>query len=146
MWRLSARSLFASAVVSIASDGGALNLNVPGKPHPRSFGTNVRVLGKYVRDEKTLTLEDAVRKMTSFAGADAERSWTAEGGSLGGCRGLRSRNRFGPPAYQTPQQYAKGVLFVLVNGTMVIDVGQRGMSSFHHNRNAAKLGPFRLPH
>jgi len=52
--------------VSIASDGGALNLQEPGKPHPRSYGTNVRVLGKYVRDEKVLALEDAVRKMTSL--------------------------------------------------------------------------------
>src|SRR6478672_349515 len=43
--------------VSIASDGSALNLTVPGKPHPRSFGTNVRVLGKYVRTDKVLTLE-----------------------------------------------------------------------------------------
>src|SRR5882724_4842185 len=49
--------------VSIASDGSALNLAVPGKPHPRSFGTNVRVLSKYVRDENVLRLEDAVRKM-----------------------------------------------------------------------------------
>jgi N-acyl-D-amino-acid deacylase len=39
---------------------------LPGKPHPRSFGTNVRVSGKYVRDEKALTLEAAGRKMTSL--------------------------------------------------------------------------------
>ena len=52
--------------VSIASDGSAVNLKEPGKPHPRSYGTNVRVLGKYVREEKVLTLEDAVRKMTSL--------------------------------------------------------------------------------
>src|SRR5919112_6070210 len=52
--------------VSIASDGSGLNLKEPGKPHPRSYGTNVRVLGKYVREEKVLTLEDAVRKMTSL--------------------------------------------------------------------------------
>jgi N-acyl-D-aspartate/D-glutamate deacylase len=52
--------------VSVASDGSALNLNAPGKPHPRSYGTNVRVLGKYVREEKILALEDAVRKMTSL--------------------------------------------------------------------------------
>jgi len=46
--------------VSIGSDGSALNQKYPGKPHPRSFGTNPRVLGKYTRDEKVLTLEDAV--------------------------------------------------------------------------------------
>ena len=43
-----------------------MNLNEDGVPHPRSFSTNPRVLGHYVRDEKVLTLEDAVRKMTSL--------------------------------------------------------------------------------
>ena len=52
--------------VSVASDGSALNLKYPGKPHPRSFGTNVRVLGKYVREENVINLEDAIRKMTSL--------------------------------------------------------------------------------
>ena len=50
--------------VAIASDGGAINLNEPGLPHPRHFSTNARVLGYYVRDQHLLTLEDAVRKMT----------------------------------------------------------------------------------
>ena len=52
--------------VAIASDGSAMNLNEDGVPHPRSFSTNPRVLGHYVRDERVLTLEDAVRKMTSL--------------------------------------------------------------------------------
>ena len=38
----------------------------PGVPHPRSYGTNARVLGRYVREEGILTLEDAVRKMSSL--------------------------------------------------------------------------------
>ena len=50
--------------VAIASDGGALNLEAKGFPHPRSYSTNARVLGYYVRDQHVLTLEDAVRKMT----------------------------------------------------------------------------------
>jgi len=49
--------------VSVGSDGSALNVNFPGKPHPRSFGTNVRVLGKYTREEKVLALEEAIRKI-----------------------------------------------------------------------------------
>ena len=52
--------------VSIASDGSAINLEADGLPHPRSYSTNPRVLGYYVRDQKVLTLEDAVRKMTSL--------------------------------------------------------------------------------
>ena len=81
--------------VSIASDGSAVNLKEPGKPHPRSYGTNVRVLGKYVREEKVLTLEDAVRKMTSLPAQTlrAERSWTAKRGLLGRRGGFRCEYR-----------------------------------------------------
>ena len=60
--------------VAIASDGSALNLDEEGVPHPRSFSTNPRVLGYYVREEQVLTLEDAVRKMTIAAGADSRPS------------------------------------------------------------------------
>ncbi len=52
--------------VSIASDGSAINLDAPGVPHPRNYSTNARVLGYYVRDQHLITLEDAVRKMTSL--------------------------------------------------------------------------------
>jgi len=111
--------------VSIASDGGALNLSAPGKPHPRSFGTNVRVLGKYVRDDKILTLEDAVRKMTSLPAQTLRLN----------DRGLLKEGYWAdvvvfdpatvsdPATYENPQQYAKGVPFVLVNGTLVVDGG-----------------------
>ncbi|MGH9786470.1 MAG: N-acyl-D-amino-acid deacylase family protein, partial [Terriglobia bacterium] len=52
--------------VAVASDGSAINLEAPGVPHPRNYSSNVRVLGHYVRGEKVLGLEDAVRKMTSL--------------------------------------------------------------------------------
>jgi N-acyl-D-aspartate/D-glutamate deacylase len=111
--------------VSIASDGSALNLKVPGKPHPRSFGTNVRVLGKYVRTDKVLTFEDAVRKMTSLPAQILRLK----------DRGLLKEGYWAdvvvfdpdtvsdPATYQNPQQYAKGVPFVFVNGAVVIDGG-----------------------
>jgi len=111
--------------VSIGSDGSALNQKYPGKPHPRSFGTNPRVLGKYTREEKVLTLEDAVRKMTSMPAA---------------VLGLKDRGLlregywadivvFDPDAvadmatYENPKQYPKGIDYVLVNGAIVIDKG-----------------------
>ncbi|MAP63961.1 MAG: N-acyl-D-amino-acid deacylase [Microbacterium sp.] len=53
-------------LVSVASDGWTLGINGSGRPHPRSFGTFARVLGEYVRERGVLTLEDAVRKMTSL--------------------------------------------------------------------------------
>jgi len=111
--------------VSIGSDGSALNQKYPGKPHPRSFGTNPRVLGKYTREEKVLTLEDAVRKMTSMPAA---------------VLGLKDRGLlregywadivvFDPDTvadmatYENPKQYPKGIDYVLVNGAIVIDKG-----------------------
>jgi N-acyl-D-amino-acid deacylase len=111
--------------VSIASDGSALNLKVPGKPHPRSFGTNVRVLGKYVRTDKVLTLEDAVRKMTSLPAQVLrlkDRGMLKEGYWADVV--VFDLNTVSDPAtYQNPQQYAKGVPFVVVNGAVVIDGG-----------------------
>lgn len=53
-------------LVSVASDGWTLAVNGLGRPHPRSFGTFARVLGKYVRERGVLSLEEAVRKMTSL--------------------------------------------------------------------------------
>ena len=111
--------------ISIGSDGSALNQKYPGKPHPRSFGTNPRVLGKYTRDEKVLTLEDAVRKMTSLPAQ---------------VLGLKDRGLlregywadvvlFDPDTvadqatYDDPKQYPKGIDYVLVNGAVVIDNG-----------------------
>src|ERR1043166_2759349 len=109
--------------VSIASDGSAVNLKVPGKPHPRSFGTNVRVLGKYVRDEKVLTLEDAVRKMTSLPAQTLrlkDRGLIKEGYWADVV--VFDPNAVGDQAtYENPQQYAKGVPFVLVNGAIVVE-------------------------
>ncbi len=111
--------------VSIGSDGSALNQKYPGKPHPRSFGTHPRVLGKYTREEKVLTLEDAVRKMTSMS---AQVLGLKD-------RGLLREGYWGdvvvfdPDAvtdtatYENPKQYPKGIDYVLVNGAVVIDNG-----------------------
>jgi len=111
--------------VSIASDGSGLNLKEPGKPHPRSYGTNVRVLGKYVREEKVLTLEDAVRKMTSLPAQTLrlkDRGLLKEG-YWADVVVFDPSSVSDPATYEMPQQYAKGVPFVFVNGTAVIDNG-----------------------
>jgi N-acyl-D-amino-acid deacylase len=111
--------------VSIASDGSALNLKAPGKPHPRSFGTNARVLGKYVRTDKVLTLEEAVRKMTSLPAQTLrlkDRGMLKEG-YWADVVVFDPDTVSDPATYQNPQQYAKGVPFVFVNGAVVIDGG-----------------------
>jgi N-acyl-D-aspartate/D-glutamate deacylase len=112
--------------VAVASDGSAINLEAPGVPHPRNYSTNVRVLGHYVRGEKVLALEDAVRKMTSLPAQ---------------ILGIRDRGQiragyfadlvvFDPArvaetnSFERPKSYATGVRFVLVNGVVVIDNGE----------------------
>lgn len=112
--------------VAPASDGGALDLDAPGFPHPRSYGTNVRVLGRYVREEKVLTLEDAVRKMTSLP---AQILGLQDRGLLREGYGA-DIVVFDPEtvadtnSYERPKSYAAGVPYVLVNGVVVIDEGE----------------------
>jgi N-acyl-D-amino-acid deacylase len=111
--------------VSIGSDGSALNLKYPGKPHPRSFGTNPRVLGKYTREEKVLQLEDAVRKMTSMPAQVLglkDRGLLREG-YWGDVVVLDPDTVADTATYDNPKQYPKGIPYVLVNGTVVIDNG-----------------------
>jgi N-acyl-D-aspartate/D-glutamate deacylase len=114
---------------SIGSDGLAHSVEGPlrrGRPHPRSFGTFPRVLGVYVREKHVLTLEDAVRKMTSLSAAKI---------------GLKDRGVIRPGAYADltlfdagrvidratyldPFQYPDGIEVVIVNGVLTIDHGR----------------------
>ena len=112
--------------VSIASDGSAINLDAPGVPHPRNYSTNVRVLGYYVRDQHVLTLEDAVRKMTTLPAQILglpDRGQIREGSAA-------DIAIFDPAtvgetnSFEKPKSYAKGVPYVLVNGVLVIDKGE----------------------
>ena len=112
--------------VAIASDGSAINLEAPGVPHPRNYSTSVRVLGHYVRDEKVLTMEDAVRKMS---GLPAQILGLKDRGLLR--EGYAADIAVFDPAtvgetnsFEKTKSYAKGVPYVLVNGTLVIDKGE----------------------
>lgn len=112
--------------VSIGSDGTALNLNAQGLPHPRSFGTNVRVLGHYARDERSFPLEEAVRKMTSLPASVLRLE---DRGLLApGC--WADVVVFDPDTvadratFEAPKQYPSGVEYVLVNGDLVVGRGE----------------------
>jgi N-acyl-D-aspartate/D-glutamate deacylase len=113
--------------VSIGSDGTAVNAEkASGHPHPRWYGTFPRVLGRYVREEKLLALEEAVRKMTS-ANAAKIRIYD---------RGLLRPEQwadvtvFNPDTiidhatFEKPHQYASGVECVIVNGKVVLERGK----------------------
>ena len=111
----------------IASDGILEN----GKGHPRTAGTYTRVLGHYVRERGTLTLMDALRKMTLMPAQRLERRVPS----------MRNKGRirigadadlvvFDPQhvidksTYDEPAKYAEGMKYVLVNGVMVVKEGQ----------------------
>jgi dihydroorotase/N-acyl-D-amino-acid deacylase len=108
----------------VASDG-----EVPmfgrANPHPRSYGTFARVLGVYVRDQRVLTLEDAVRKMTSLP---ANRLGLADRGVLR--PGMKADIAVFDPqkvrdtaTFTQPHQYAEGFAAVVVNGQVVFENG-----------------------
>jgi dihydroorotase/N-acyl-D-amino-acid deacylase len=110
---------------AIGSDG-PLSVFGQGVPHPRQYGTFARVLGVYVRERKSLTWEEAIRKMSS---ATAQRLGIHD-------RGLVRRGFFADvvvfdperikdmATFEKPHQYAVGVNFVLVNGKLVVDQGK----------------------
>ena len=110
-----------SPYTMIASDGEVLAPNA-NMPHPRSYGAFSRVLGRYVRERKTITLEDAVRKMSSFP---AERFGIQNRGLLR--PGMKADIAVFDPAvagdkatFEAPHQYAVGFRHVFVNGKAVI--------------------------
>lgn len=106
----------------IARDAG-IRVYGEGMPHPRSYGSNARVLGKYVREEKLISLEDAVRRMTSLP---AQKFGLADRGLL--------REGFAADivifdekevqdlsTYDKPHAYSKGFKYVIVNGQLVVE-------------------------
>jgi N-acyl-D-amino-acid deacylase len=132
--------------VTIGTDSSALRsegLLAQGSPHPRSYGTFPRVLGKYSRDDKILEIQTAVHRMTGAAAAQM---------------GIRNRGLiretfladlvvFNPKTvkdtatYERPHQYPTGIEFVVVNGVTVLD--QKGLTGARPGRPL--FGPARQP-
>jgi N-acyl-D-amino-acid deacylase len=112
----------------IASDGQIpAELGDPnaGPTHPRSYGTFARVLGVYVRERKIITLEEAVRKMSSFP---AQRLGLRDRGLIR--TGMKADLVVFDPArvrdsatYDKPHQYAEGIPIVIVNGEIIFENG-----------------------
>ncbi|MQA93005.1 MAG: amidohydrolase family protein, partial [Gemmatimonas sp.] len=110
---------------AIASDGRLVRPG-DGHPHPRAYGTFPRVLGHYVREGGVLTLEDAVRKMTSLP---ADRLGLLDRGRIE--EGFWADFVVFDPAtvidratFEEPHQYPDGIPFVIVNGVVTVDDGE----------------------
>ena len=111
--------------VSACSDSGVLS---PGKtkPHPRGYGSHTRILGRYAREKKILSYEEAVRKMTSLSA----RVFKMEG------RGMIQKGYWGDitiwnpqtindkATFEEPHQYSEGIEHVIVNGKVVLSRGE----------------------
>jgi N-acyl-D-amino-acid deacylase len=106
----------------IASDSGVRRFG-EGAPHPRGYGNNARVLGYYVRELKIITLEDAIRKMTSLPAQTfnlRDRGQIRE--NFAADLVIFDENTISDKAtYDKPHQYAVGFSAVIVNGQLVFD-------------------------
>ena len=119
------RAFMSHPLTMIASDGGPRRFGED-VPHPRSYGNNARVLGRYVRDEKLLALEDAIRKMTSLPAATFQLK---DRGIIkaGACADLvifDPAKVADPSTFDDPHHYAEGFTAVLVNGGVVLRDGR----------------------
>ncbi|HTU99876.1 MAG TPA: D-aminoacylase [Luteitalea sp.] len=122
------RYALAQPFVSIGSDGSAVSVDGqvgPGHPHPRFYGTFPRVLGRYVRETPVLSLEDAVRKMTSANAAKVRQfdRGLLRPGAWADVTIFDAARVIDHATFEAPRQYATGIEYVLVNGTVVIDRG-----------------------
>lgn len=115
--------------VSFGSDGGSMSPEgdfLKSSTHPRAYGNFARLLGKYVRDERVISLPEAIRKLTSLPAANLGLTQ----------RGLLRRNYFADvvvfdprviadkATFEKPHQFAVGVRHVLVNGVPVLKEGE----------------------
>jgi N-acyl-D-amino-acid deacylase len=128
----------------IASDAGVRQLD-DSVPHPRGYGNNARVLGRYVRELKLISLEDAIRKMTSLPAQTfgfRDRGLIREG--LAADLVIFDENTIIDQAtFDKPHQFPLGISYVIVNGTPVLENNQ--MTSARSG--VALRGPgYSLPH
>jgi N-acyl-D-amino-acid deacylase len=94
-----------------------------GLVHPRAYGTFPRILGHYVRDEHVLTLEDAVRKMTSLAAAQlgVRERGTLREGWFADLAVFDPRTVKDHATFQNPRRLPTGIPYVVVNGVVTVD-------------------------
>lgn len=113
---------FDSDAPSMAPEGPFLKAN----PHPRAYGTFARVLGKYVRDEKVLSLPDAIRRLTSFPAETLklDRRGRLQPGYFADVVVFDPNKIQDHATFEQPHQYATGVTHVFVNGVQVLKDGE----------------------
>ncbi|HJP90677.1 MAG TPA: D-aminoacylase [Pyrinomonadaceae bacterium] len=124
------RAAMQASFVSFCTDSGARATDGPlagSKSHPRGWGTYPRILGRYVRDEKVLFLVSAVHKMTGAPAGHVglrNRGLTREGW-YADITVFDPKTVIDRATFEMPNQYPIGIEYVLVNGQIAVDKGQR---------------------
>ena len=115
--------------VAFDSDAGSMTTEPPftnTSTHPRAYGNFARLLGKYVRDEGVIPLEEAIRKLTSFPAGNlgiTDRG-VLDAGYLADVVVFDPNEIADRATYEDPHQYAVGMVHVFVNGTQVLEGGE----------------------
>jgi N-acyl-D-amino-acid deacylase len=114
--------------VSFCSDAGSLapeGVFLKSSTHPRAYGNFARLLGKYVREEKVIPLEEAIRRLTALPAENLklDRRGRLKTGYYADIVVFDPQTVSDRATYENPRQYATGVVHVLVNGTQVLQDG-----------------------
>lgn len=114
---------------AIASDGPLMPFG-ESRPHPRSYGTFPRVLSKYVRENKVISLEEAIRKMTSLPAKiiSLNKRGLIKEGYYADITIFNPEKISDNATFQDPHQYSTGVEYVIVNGQIVVSDGVHNLS------------------
>jgi len=115
--------------ISFGSDEGSLapeGVFLKSNPHPRAYGNVARLLGKYVREEKIISLEEAIRRLTSFPAENLKlkKRGKLQPGYFADVIVFDQNKIIDKATYDQPHQLAEGVSSVFVNGTQVIKEGK----------------------
>ncbi|HEY5826694.1 MAG TPA: amidohydrolase family protein, partial [Cyclobacteriaceae bacterium] len=115
--------------VSIGSDGGSLAMTkefMDSGTHPRAYGTFSRFLGKYVRDEKLMSMEEGIRRMTSLPASHLKIKKRGElkKGYYADIVVFDTQKIIDQATFENPHQYSTGVQHVFVNGVQVLNEGE----------------------
>ena len=115
--------------MSFGSDAGSMapeGVFLKSSNHPRAYGNFARLLGKYVQDEKVIPLEEAIRKLSSLPAGNLglkKRGMIKEGNYADVV--MFDPNKIQDHAtFENPHQYATGMMYVIVNGTVVLENGE----------------------
>ena len=124
------RAAMRAPFVSICTDSGARAADGPlagSKSHPRGWGSYPRILGRYVREEKLLTLEQAIYKMTGLSAKKVglrERGLIKEG-MYADITIFDPQKVIDRATFEMPNQYPEGIQYVIINGQLAVDDGKR---------------------